>query len=536
MKLLRKILATSLAIFALPSAAVSFSTPVAEEDYQNHIIHFLAKGNNVGAQLKTCSGMLMGGKYLLTASHCLDSEVGEEVEVEIFQGVNRLNPTASHKRTGVAQHARRSFEAKLAWQYYLRGMMEKWIGPSYPLAFLGGEDDRYSALWWLKDLDGFIEFLLGQSQEDQQNPMMQNHNQNDFGMLVLDFVVPHHTGHLISPLVNMDTGEEYLSDTDHFIFRGYGQDDRQTGMPSETLKEGTFRMYRPYLKSHALVSNGFPDIGEDRLAMCEPSSAECYFRPQSLIDVVGIDTGLGYPASLPGDSGAAITHGDYYYGSMYGGDRDPIDGKYISVFSDVGYLMGWIANAIDEVVVPSDIGVSIEEGDDQAHEIKIPVQNFTQEVLVVGSASVQSSEFSVLEDCTGVLDTTDGCMITVLFNGNSNPVNAEVSSVINLGFSGADALPLSVRFKVDDTIETPDYPDFSCDDDPYYPGCYNICEIDWYAPGCPPVECSVDPYQDKCVDVCELNPDADECTDSAPTNPDSGNTIDGSGDSGARDH
>ncbi|GEM79375.1 hypothetical protein [Vibrio superstes] len=520
MKLLRKILATSLALIALPSAAVSFSTPVAEEDYENHIVHFLSKGRGDQDKMGTCSGMLMGGKYLLSAGHCFDGDI---VDVEIFQGVDRYSPDASYKRVGQVYQASRTFGANLAWQYYLQELFSRWVEPINPSALSGDVRTLWTSEWWYSQLEYGIPWLLSWSDEDKANPIRQHHNDNDFAFLVLDESVPHHSGLLISPLLDLQTSELHFTEEDEFVFRGYGYEAREPATPSQTLREGTMRMYRPYLQSHIVVSSSQPAAGQDRIDMCDAYSTECFFRPQSFIDLVGIDTGLGYPASLPGDSGGAITRGDYYFGSMYGGDKSPIDGKYLSVFSDVSYLMDWFSGYIQDVVYPSDIGVTIAEGDSQAHEIKIPVQNFTDDDLVVSKASVQGADFTLLEDCEGILRDTEGCMITVLFNGSYDPVNSEVFSTINLGITGANALPISVRFKAEDVVDPPEVPDISCDEDPWQPGCFDMCDLDWYAPGCPPVECSVDPYQDKCTDTCEFNPLADECTDSVPTNPDNGN-------------
>ncbi|MDN3716564.1 trypsin-like serine protease [Vibrio breoganii] len=528
MNLLKKILLMPLILAALPASAVTFSTPVAEEDYQNHVVHFLALGSE-GVAKKTCTGMLLGGDLLLTAGHCID---GDEAQLEIFQGTDRWAPTSSFEVTGYAYKSYRSYHANLAWQFHVKHLFETWIEPATPEAFEGGVGDRYSALWWLDRVDASIAYITGMSDEDKENGFLQSHNQNDFAILVLDSSVPHHSGPILAPLINMGTGEPNITENDEFVFRGYGSDDRDTGLSPETLKEGTFRMYRPYIQSQALVGNGFPASGEDRLAMCEPGATECYFREQSLIDLVGIDTGLGYPASYFGDSGGPVMHGDYYFGSMYGGDKVAINGKYLSLFSDITYLMDWLSGVIMKVVYPSDIGVTISEGDALSHEIKIPLQNFTNDPIVVGAASVQGSEFELLSDCQGLLDSTEGCMIKVLFNGDQNAIDSEVFSTIDLGLSGVGSLPMSVRFITEESVEPPEYPEYpgiSCDDDPGYPGCYDECDIDAYAPGCPPVECSVDPYQEKCVDNCEVWPESKACTEDKTTSPDADNT---GGDSG----
>ncbi|OED94250.1 trypsin-like serine protease [Vibrio breoganii] len=512
---------------ATPCHAIINGTPVSKDAYQDHEVRFMARNEDGTSDWKSCTGMLMGGKYVLTAGHCFDTDF--KIKVKILQGVDRLEPYASHERTGIAIQARRNSDAAEAWSIFQSKVFLDWVWPAQPTAFAGGVNDWHSGAWWQNQLQYEYDYLVGRSEEDKADPMQQVHNDSDLALLVLDEAVPHQSGLIVKPLVDLDSGEAYLSENDEFIFRGYGGEDRETGASSATMKEATFIMSNPYLESHAVVSmnNVAPDGG--RVASCAPNADECYFRPKSLIDMVGVDTGLGYPSTFYGDSGGAVTQDDYYFGSLFGSLNDPIDGRYVSLFSDVTYLMEWFQIVVGEVVFPSDIGITIAEGDNLAHELKVPVQNFTDKSIPVGVASVESEDFEVLSDCSGTLEPSEGCMITVLFNAGYNSVTSEVSTHIDLGIEGASSQPLTVRFQAEEVIEVPDYP--SCDEDPFYPGCepeFDICEFDPYAEGCPPVECSVDPYQESCADNCDVWPD--NCDpEQAPSEPvDNG----GSGSSG----
>ncbi|MFA0029223.1 trypsin-like serine protease, partial [Vibrio breoganii] len=85
----RKLVVNLLGVFVLSltsskALAIFNGSETVKEDYQNHFVRFVAKGNQ-GVQHKNCGGMLVGGKYLLTAHHCADGSYIPDLV--IYQGI-----------------------------------------------------------------------------------------------------------------------------------------------------------------------------------------------------------------------------------------------------------------------------------------------------------------------------------------------------------------------------------------------------------------------------------------------------------------
>ncbi|MEZ9928254.1 trypsin-like serine protease [Vibrio breoganii] len=508
----RKLVVNLLGVFVLSltsskALAIFNGSETVKEDYQNHFVRFVAKGNQ-GVQHKNCGGMLVGGKYLLTAHHCADGSYIPDLV--IYQGIDRNNPDERYVREADIVHSR-THEAGLEWNTYRSKIFNDEIWPRYESSFEGDKSDGQSAAYWLDIFEREPVYLESRPEDQKNNPAHNAHNNSDFAMLVLNEPIPHHGGAILSPLVDLDTGERFFNPGEPFTFYGWGS----TGYggasdPIATaLMQAEFELYREYPLTQARDGN----YGGLRGPLCSAESDGCRFRASARVDFIGIDTGLGVPGVGPGDSGSPIIAGDYYYGSLFGADNDPTGDAWIAAFSSIGWMMPSIARAIDGVIYPSDIGISLERGSDEAHEIKIPVQNFTDTIMVldpvVVSGGFEPEEDSgvvyddflvVTEGCAGLLEPQQGCMVKLLLNRNQYlEFEEQVNAQIDLGIEGVGFQSFTVRI----------LPTF-CEQNPYDPSCMDFCDLNPWHQDCMDT-CDWNPWQPECMDVCEYDPWAPEC-------------------------
>ncbi|ANO35626.1 hypothetical protein A6E01_20665 (plasmid) [Vibrio breoganii] len=502
-------LAGVLALSALsaPALAVFNGSETPKGDYENHIVRFMAKGDN-GVQYKNCGGMLVGGKYLLTAKHCVD---GYSVpDLIVYQGIDRYSPDAQYERTATLVHAR-THEAGFEWFNYVEKTFVNEIWPRYLSSFAGDVGDYGSGEYWLESLEGSRRYLDSRPDDQKDNPMHNGHSGSDFAMMVLDEPIPHHSGVIVKPLVNLDTGERFLNPGESFTFYGWGGTSYGgvSGPSATTLMQAEFQLYREYPLTQARDS----DYGNLRGPLCSAESDGCRFKPSAKYDVIGIDTGLGIPGTGSGDSGSPLIAGDYYFGSLFGSDNEPTDGAWIAHFNSIGWMMPSIVRAIDSVVYPSDLGVSLEPGSNEVREINIPIQNFTDTIMVLDPVVVSGGfkpdvdgdviydDFLVVtKDCAGLLEPHQGCMVKLLLNRNQYfEFEEQVDAQINLGIDGVDVQPLTVRI----------LPTF-CEQNPYDPSCMDFCDLNPWDQDCMDT-CDWNPWQPECMDLCEYDPWAPEC-------------------------
>ncbi|ANO35625.1 hypothetical protein A6E01_20660 (plasmid) [Vibrio breoganii] len=526
-----------LAFTSFPALAVFNGSETVKEDYQNHFVRFVAKGNE-GVQHKNCGGVLVGGKYLLTAHHCADGSYIPDLV--IYQGINRNNPDETYVREAEVVHSR-THEAGFEWNNYSSKLFNNEIWPRYESSFEGSVGDYNSAAYWLDIFERMPVYLESRPDSEKNSPAFNRHNDSDFAMLVLNEPIPHHGGAILSPLVDLDTGERFLNPGEPFTFYGWGTTayGGASGPAAATLMQAEFELYREYPLTQARDGN----YGGLRGPLCSAESDGCRFSAAAKVDFIGIDTGLGVPGVGSGDSGSPVIAGDYYYGSLFGADNDPTGDAWIASVSSIGWMMPTIARAIDDVIYPSDMGIALERGNDETHEVSIPIQNFTDTVMVLDPVEVtggfepeyfepedggEGIEITyedfvfVDQDCAGLLEPNQGCMVKLLLNRNQFvEFNQTIEAQIDLGIDGVEALPFTVRVLLS-----------FCEANPQDPSCMDFCDLNPWHDDCID-QCILDPWSPECL--CETLPSHPDCTGDKPQVPGDGDNGDNddNGDSGA---
>ncbi|WP_039971035.1 trypsin-like serine protease [Vibrio halioticoli] len=513
--------ALALSLVSFSASAIFNGTETSVNDYGNHLVRIVLKGNT-GISTKTCGGMLVGGKYIFTASHCLDGTY--TVSLKVYQGIDVRDPDAVYDRSGELKKVR-THETNKDWWAYLDPMFNNQIEPLFPHAFEGDVRDFNTAAYWRNLFETMPHFLDDRDQEVKDNPVHNSHNDSDWGLIILDEPIPHQSSRILKPLADHHTGEQFLKPGETFTFRGWGSTayGGASGSTPSTLMEATFQLYRPYPLTQARSAN----IGSLRGPYCSEDIEKCTFQASAQADMIGVNTGNNFPGVGPGDSGSPIIRGDYFYGGLFGSDRNPTpeDELYVSVFSDMnaemdnivaqsellsgvfsgsdevyvasfshlGYLMDSIVRYVDDVVYPTDMGITVESESSDSHEILIPIQNFTDTVIVldpvelsggfeslngqIDAAGVSYDDFlMVKQDCAGVLEPKAGCMVKLVLNQRNLFVfDSVVEASINLGIEDVADKPLTIRLYPTFCDKNPSHSDCveTCDDNPSLPGCGN---------------------------------------------------------------
>ncbi|WP_413284898.1 trypsin-like serine protease [Vibrio sp. MA40-2] len=397
--------------------AVQYGSDVSSSDYEDFYVR-------LETDIGTCGASLIGGRYIVTANHCVSNEVdGEMTSGNIFFGVatgldaSGLNPADNNARTediSFSVHNNNDATSRYEMAELSQVIYNNKVRVDYPTLDTAGQ-----LYYWL-DSQTAEELMEG-----------------DLAVLVLDEEVEHRTGRLIKPLYDYDTDTSNLPTYTDMTFWGWGK--TEDGGASDTLKETTFLSIRNWETPYDEYTTVY---GTEAYTACDDSTAyNCVFKGNDWFFVYN-DEGEG---TREGDSGSPLRYDGAIYGVLNG-----TGGSSTAIFEHFSLSMDLFVETIGELVYPSGAGIDIAELDSSSYDFDVPIQNFTNSTVTLSLDMTDDSGYFSADysDCPSTLAPTEGCTLSVNFNESGNSIATDQTATIQL--TSNDYMTIGAYIETDD--------------------------------------------------------------------------------------
>ncbi|WP_264877514.1 GlyGly-CTERM sorting domain-containing protein [Vibrio agarivorans] len=419
MKKMQTVAVLAASLMSAGVMADEYRTPVAAEDYTDNVVHLSIPVGSYSSN--KCGGMLLGSKYIMTATHCTWRNNGEPITIK--QGLSRSEPDASYERQVVeikeAIYNREYVEyLKLYIDYYLNDVKGSILNEM-------GED-VVEPEYVFKDFDTY-DAVVAQDPDDKLSSSIQR----DLAILVLDEGVPYASSAVIKP--NFEYGsEETLYDIgESFTFRGWGTLG-STGATSNVMMQFELELERMTHQPYMMVEvEGDQNSMGDQLRIplpCKETADSCFYSPQYKNTFYN-----PLQSVTDGDSGTPLIKDGNVIGVVSTNSLENQDGlRARSDFVTFDSYMNWFVRTIDEVTYPTNLTLDVHTESD----VTFDVQNFTASDVdsVLTSGEYVNGVF-VYTDC-GVIESTSACSVEItapdmtLMPGEELEVDIQLSSEI----------------------------------------------------------------------------------------------------------
>ncbi len=367
------------------SPAIGGSTEyVSSTEYKDWIVHLEIESND--GTYTFCGGGLIGGEYIISASHCFENSSGFVI---VRQGVDLYQPVALSYREFQLFDTRNNLTyaetityIQQAYQQYVEGIFtDNNLQISNPIMSISTEE---------------IQQLKNEPNKACCD-IIADFDYRDLAIIKLSQPIIQISGAIVTPRFEIDTGRYNLSPDETITFMGWGA--TEAGDPiSDYLLKANFG----YPFSHM-----FAEFDGQR--ECRPDDSGCYWNGMPFFE---ISSEMPQQSVLPGDSGTPLYKGDNMYGTAaYYGVH-----SYQSGFNEFEPYKAWFIRSIGKVAVPSEI-IFIESDFSQSNgEARIPVQNFTASPVQLDTDNMvfnDNSYFNARHECPSELESFQGCMLVI---------------------------------------------------------------------------------------------------------------------------
>jgi hypothetical protein len=367
------------------SPAIGGSTEnVSPTEYKDWIVHLEIESND--GTYTYCGGGLIGGEFIVSASHCFENSSGFVV---VRQGVDLYKPVALSYREFELFDTRNNLTYAETITYLQQAYQQHVEG-----TFSGNDLVVANSILSISDEE------IQQLKNDPNKAcctQIQDFDYRDLAIIKLAEPIIQISGALITPRFELESGEYNLSPDETITFKGWGA--TNVGDPiSDSLLKANFS----YSFSHM-----FAEFGGYR--ECAQNDSDCSWSGMPFFE---IRSALSEQSVLPGDSGTPLYKGDEMYGTAsYYGVR-----SYQSGFNEFEPYTAWFIRTIGKVAFPSEI-IFIESDFSQFNgEFRIPVQNFTNSTVTLDIENLtfdDNSYFEARHECPDQLSSLEGCMLVI---------------------------------------------------------------------------------------------------------------------------
>ncbi|MCJ2376690.1 trypsin-like serine protease [Vibrio sp. ZSDZ34] len=367
------------------SPAIGGSTEnVSPTEYKDWIVHLEIESND--GTYTYCGGGLIGGEFIISASHCFENSSGFVV---VRQGVDLFRPVALSYREFELFDTRNNLTyaetityLQQAYQQYVEGIFtDNGLQISNPIMSISAEE-------------------IQQLKNDPNKAcctQIQDFDYRDLAIIKLAEPIIQISGALVTPRFELESGEYNLSPDETITFKGWGA--TNVGGPiADNLLKANFS----YSFSHMFAEvNGYRE--------CTQNDSDCRWTGMPFFE---ISSALVEQSVLPGDSGTPLYKGDEMYGtaSYYGVNN------YQSGFNEFEPYTEWFIRTIGKVAFPSKL-IFVESDFSQFNgEFRIPVQNFTDSTITLDTENLtfdDNSYFEARHECPSQLSSLEGCMLVI---------------------------------------------------------------------------------------------------------------------------
>lgn len=409
----------SLGAVALLSAvsvnAIEFGDDVLPQNYQDFVVRLATTS---GDYTSRCGGALIGSSYLLTARHCLDLT---------HTGADYKGQTGSIL---IQQDVNTSADG---------------VNVNYTV-LLDGNDSAFINQWVSQAQDHFDNTIFPADPVMSAHVIDASYLAGDWALLQLNSPMEHSSSAILSPLYDMNSHTSYLPAVSTLTFQGWGKD--ESGSNPSTMQSTSMKIFTQWEKAETgmSVSTGdFPyfdaDVGHNVPTVCttsDPLTVLCSWDGTDRF----LAWGYGNSNVAVGDSGTPLVSNNRILGIAV---NESSDGSY-DRFQHFTLVLDLMGSAINKLTYPS-ASKTVAVNSTAQQTFKLAVQNFTASAetlnpMLTDATGLFSADVS---DCTGQLDSLQGCMITVTFNAAGSSITD--TKVAQIDLNGADVINLKIEAK-----------------------------------------------------------------------------------------
>lgn len=433
MKIIKKsALALSVALLSQNALAISYGDTVADTDYQDWMVKIRVEKSGT---IEHCGAGLIGGKFLITAAHC----VGGMSQAFPKTYAWWVDNYADNNVTIIGAVDAGSDYSGSQEYTYARTYTTHWVAEDTTSSF--SQFANYLA--YMASTLNFASLNSYATDESTFTSLLYR----DLVVLELNESVPHKTGGVIGTLfdsTNQAHNVPYGADLDVY---GWGKD--ETGVRTDVLQHISLPYDAPE-SNHATL---YQESGSSKLQCVDSAANDCFIDNGDVI-TLNYNTVEGGMA-LAGDSGTPAL----YNGVAYGVLSQATTGTYSygeNYFSFFDYSQDAIINAIDAITFPSDIDYEVVVNSTDSFTISIPVQNFTSSTVAINPTIVSDNDTIIPESYSGDCSNASiapfaACTITLSINAGQSAITATSAATVYLNDNYGTEIPVTVSIPAVDS-------------------------------------------------------------------------------------
>lgn len=425
-----------------PMIGGKFVETVPEHEYDDSILHLRVHYDENGYTYTAyCGAGVIGGKWLVTAEHCLDDSNGT---VTLTQSHDRNNydkqsfHNVTHHTTRNPQRYAERLEYLKEYYKHYTPTDDTYGKPVYRRHEEQITDDYIQEVLALPSDTVIGSKLHGET--DHRGSRVDNWT--DFAILELESPITHKNSSSIGFLRDNDFNETIVKGSE-FTFQGWGQDsDRRT---PRYIQQGDFKFYRSDLQAHY-----FRDRCDEEFV----TNCDITYEPTFSLQ----NKGDNLMSVLPGDSGTPLKRDHTFYGvASYvslGSSVKTAD----SNFFEFGPHKDFILDTINTVVTPN-LPVIDVPATGFGETIHYNIQNLTHNDatlnLVETGTIIADGNARIEHSCGNTLSSFEQCLVDIEvlsaqdgyfnYDGEHSFVVAEINGeakTVTLDIPASDVTPI----------------------------------------------------------------------------------------------